>query len=134
MQLILPPKRKDSEVGLIPLINIVFLLLIFFMIAGSIAPSEVLSVEPPISSSDSEQVSTEINIVVSATGVVAINNTAVERAAIVTKLKQLQQETNGDPLVLLKADRNLASGELQNLLQILRKAGVSQLELATRRR
>lgn len=41
------PHRRAAEIGLIPLINVVFLLLVFFMIAGRIGPPDGLDVEPP---------------------------------------------------------------------------------------
>lgn len=42
----------NPDDNLIPLINIVFLLLIFFMVAGQIAPQQDMTIDPPESASE----------------------------------------------------------------------------------
>ncbi|WP_128571866.1 ExbD/TolR family protein [Ectothiorhodospira haloalkaliphila] len=48
------PQREADENHLIPLINIVFLLLIFFMVAGALSSQDVFDVEAPDSSIEEE--------------------------------------------------------------------------------
>ena len=55
------PKKAVQQNSQLPLINIVFLMLIFFLLAGTIAPAYELDVAPPSaqqSPSDSPQGST----------------------------------------------------------------------------
>jgi biopolymer transport protein ExbD len=40
-------KKNDSDDNLIPLINVVFLMLIFFMVAGQIQKSDAIKLQPP---------------------------------------------------------------------------------------
>jgi len=47
-----PERRPDpTEERVLPLINVVFLLLIFFMLAGSLSVTEPFDIEPPASQS-----------------------------------------------------------------------------------
>ena len=45
-------RPKTSEEGVLPLINVVFLLLIFFMLAGRLASVDPFRTEPPLSASE----------------------------------------------------------------------------------
>ena len=47
-------RALDSDAGILPLINVVFLLLIFFMIAGQLAEQAPFEVEPPASDAEAE--------------------------------------------------------------------------------
>ncbi len=46
MDIVTNTSRASKELDLIPLINIVFLILIFFMLTGSITATDPLAVEP----------------------------------------------------------------------------------------
>ena len=47
-----PPRPRNEDERILPLINVVFLLLIFFMLAGRLSASDPFQVEPPRSSAD----------------------------------------------------------------------------------
>lgn len=51
MQIQIPPRRTRGE-SIIPMINVVFLLLIFFLLTAQIAPSTPFPLSPPDSRSD----------------------------------------------------------------------------------
>lgn len=51
MRFDLPPTRRQGE-NIVPMINVVFLLLIFFLMTAHIAPPVPLELETPISTSD----------------------------------------------------------------------------------
>jgi biopolymer transport protein ExbD len=53
MQFSEPPRKTPSE-NLLPMINVVFLLLIFFLIAATLAPPEPFAVTPPTAASGGE--------------------------------------------------------------------------------
>ena len=51
MRIDMPPRRPRGE-SIIPMINVVFLLLIFFLLTAQIAPSTPFPLTPPDSASD----------------------------------------------------------------------------------
>lgn len=51
MQIDMPPRKPRAE-SIIPMINVVFLLLIFFLLTAQIAPPTPFEIEPPASQSD----------------------------------------------------------------------------------
>jgi len=123
--------RIHSHLDIAPLIDIVFLLLVFFMLTSTFIVPEAIELELPESSS-AQQVSDITPIVVSLdqTGQLALNDERVEleqlRAVIEPLIKQ-----NADAPITLKSD---ASTRVQQLLQVMdeiRAAGGTDVALAT---
>ena len=46
------PTRRDRPESIVPMINVVFLLLVFFLMTATIAPAEPFAVTPPASRAD----------------------------------------------------------------------------------
>lgn len=77
-------RANNGDDNLVPLINIVFLMLIFFMVAGQISKSDAIKVEPPASISQQPLTETEpLDIIASAEGEIYIEDRAL-------RLDQLQ--------------------------------------------
>lgn len=66
------PRRKPRGESIIPMINVVFLLLIFFLLTAQISPSTPFPVTPPDSRSDLRTQAQDV-LYVSATGELAWN-------------------------------------------------------------
>ncbi|RFA24656.1 hypothetical protein CAI21_20795 [Alkalilimnicola ehrlichii] len=130
MKLPAPPTRKDSDDHLIPLINIVFLLLIFFMLAGALSRPEPFSVEPPYSDEGQAATVDEWVLSVAADGRFALDGEELLRDAVIDRIEQ--RTRNGDDLrIKLRADADLNAELLLPLFDDLRDAGVERLTLLT---
>lgn len=128
-------KKPSQDDNLIPLINIVFLMLIFFMVAGHISPSDPLTVQPPTSSSETPESEKPLVLVVSTDGQIAFDQvilTKQELAAQITSKFEAAEDKNSFNL-LVKVDANLAVEELQSILQIIKKTGLKRVALATQK-
>jgi biopolymer transport protein ExbD len=130
--------RIDSDQGykepsVVPLVNIVFLLLIFFMLLGRITSPEVLDVRPPASTSGA-QIDTrrDILILVSNDGRLALNDDEIEQDLLLSAVAKLLDE---EPAirVRIKADAGLDAVTLIRLMEHLKEAGVKRLLLLTER-
>lgn len=118
--------------NMIPLINIVFLMLIFFMIAGQLS-SEPLKIQAPTSQQQSTLQEHDAILFVSAKGRLALNDVFLEVSALTEILKQKIAETNDIQSfkLLVKADAAVPASELTDLLKQVRAAGVLKVSLAT---
>lgn len=125
----LPPRRRraNSDDGMIPLINIVFLLLVFFMVAGKVAQQDAADFDAPDSVSQMPLAEAPHTLLVSADArlwldgeaLLQLDGEALTRAGI-----------DAGQRLVLKADANLPARRLDHLLQVLRSAGLRQVELA----
>lgn len=124
-------RRKNSEDPILPLVNIVFLLLIFFMVSGQFKKSDPFALTPPESTSTRETALQDAIIHLSRDGRLALQNAEISRSDLKTRLKAYLAENPNAP-VRLKVDRNHKAGEVLTLLLTLREAGLDKVFLLTK--
>ena len=112
---------------LLPLINVVFLLLIFFMLVGAIAVPERLDVLPPSSVSAFRPNEVGMDIVIDQHGDVLLDDEIVTMERLVSTLSGEEAPDRIRP----KADANLEANGILDVLDILRDAGVAHVQLVT---
>ena len=126
-----PDRRPDqSEERILPLINVVFLLLIFFMIAGSLTVTEPFEVEPPSSQSEGIHEPDSLVILMGQDGRFALNNQVLSEAELLTQV-EARVKHQPQTQITLKADGQLPGNQLVRFTQELYEAGVEQLRLLT---
>lgn len=119
-------RRIDDKI--IPMINIIFLLLMFFLIVGNISELVDEDVVPPRSTSNTLSTSAGTEWLLTRDGVVVLDGQAVGLSQLAARL-----EVAG-PLperIILRADGNANSGALMPLMELLRKHGVETISLVT---
>ncbi|TQS71498.1 biopolymer transporter ExbD [Rhodobacteraceae bacterium] len=140
MQFDTPPKRT-SNASLLPMINVVFLLLIFFLISAKLAPPEPFPTEPPKSVAEAEA-DGEFTVHLGAQGQLGFRADVVEpdgdTAALIEALQSARTEfcASADcgataPKLMLRADQHVPAQRLAALLPKLGQAGFARVELVT---
>ena len=76
------PEPADETDPILPLINVVFLLLIFFIMTGALHAVDFFAVDPPVSASETHTALDDTVILVSDDGRLAIGNVAVNEDAL----------------------------------------------------
>ena len=121
-------RRRSSDERILPLVNIVFLLLVFFMLAGRIAAVDPFLVEPPRSTARDHAPEADIVVLLDAEGRLALDDTPLDAAAL--KQEITRRLSNGTaPRVRFKADGNAESTGAVAVMELLREAGVDRLTL-----
>lgn len=128
MKLSIPPAKR-TRIEMIPLIDIVFLLLVFFIYAMlSMAVHRGLSISLPDSSTATVGKDLPISISIKGDGSVFIDKSPVDMAALTDVLSRMTRGKE-DPGVLLFADRGLSYQRLFDVLDKIRTAGISHISL-----
>ncbi|MCP5143516.1 MAG: biopolymer transporter ExbD [Gammaproteobacteria bacterium] len=111
-------RRRSIDENVTPLINIVFLLLVFFIIAGNIAPPATLAIDLPTSQSQRPTEGNAITIELAADGGMAMDGVDIT-------LDELADGFMGTrtTAITLKADANVPYATLAPVLSALRHAG-----------
>ncbi len=125
--------RIHSHLDIAPLIDIVFLLLVFFMLTSTFLVPEAVELELPESSSAEQVETTPVTVSLDDQGRLALNGEPIERERLRPALEALLKR-DADAPVTLKSD---ARTELQELLEIMdeiRAAGGDSVALATMRK
>ncbi len=123
--------KAMGDERILPLINIVFLLLIFFMIAGRLTVTDPFDIEPARSASDGSDVRTEALVLVDASGHLAFDGEVVTQAVLVAEISERVRQVGNDLVVRLKADGRADATSIVAVMELLRDAGVEKLKLLT---
>ena len=126
------PRPRTDEERILPLINIVFLLLIFFMLAGRLATSDPFHVEPARPSSEAPAETPEMLVLVGADGQLALDGDILDEAALGAAVATRLGKTGGaGTRIRLKADGGAPAVRVVAVMELLREAGVEKLSLLT---
>ena len=131
MNILTKQKKRARSPNLVPLINIVFLLLIFFMLTGTLKRSDIFDISPPESSTGADAEAPELVLLISKSNKLALNNQNIEFSELNTKLLNIIQEY---PIqeILIKADGKASSGTLSKVINIMREAGIKRAAIVTK--
>ncbi|MEH6500455.1 MAG: biopolymer transporter ExbD [Pseudoalteromonas distincta] len=129
-------KTEEASVNLTPLIDVVFLLLIFFMVSTTFTRETQLKLDLPqaasgeqIDSSDAQQ----IELIISASGDIAVNGMALAATSLDSLKTALQRESAGDnslPLIIT-ADAQTPHQAVIMAMDAAGQLGFSRLRLTT---
>ncbi len=119
---------KKGQLDIAPLIDIVFLLLIFFMLTSNFIFQPGIKVKLP-KAITSEVISSE-NLVITVSGqdLLFLNESPITINDLVTHLKQAADEKKS---LLLKADTSASLGRVVEIWDLCRELGIPQINIAT---
>ncbi|HTZ10936.1 MAG TPA: biopolymer transporter ExbD [Candidatus Margulisiibacteriota bacterium] len=116
------------QIDIAPLINIVFLLLMFFMLTSSFIAQPGIAVNLPRAVT-SEAVSLKnVEISVTAENATYLNGKAVTNQELSRLLKGLGKR--GQP-ILIKSDRKVSLGKVVEIWDLARDSGIREINIAT---
>ncbi len=125
-----PPRRGENDDRVLPLINVVFLLLVFFMLAGRLSSSDPIVVEPPESASEGPVADEPIIVYLAADGRMALGDGPVARDRLAAGLRE-QIHAAPDARVQVKADARVEAMRVVEIMGLLRDTGVKKVSLLT---
>ncbi len=124
-------RRSRHQLNLTPLIDIVFLLLVFFMLTAHFVDDESISIElPTADSAVSRDQPTTLEVQMDAAGNIQLNGNTVAATELEEKLRQalLQQK---EKWVTLRGDQAAGLGAAVNILDAARRAGADAVDIIT---
>ncbi len=134
-----PPSNKDIDVNLTPLIDVVFLLLIFFMVSTTFVKESKIDLTLPEASANLKQETIDrIDVAVDRKGTVYVNEQALINSQTTTIRKALADarrdlETD-DPVVVISADSGATHQHVIDVMDAARQAGLFRVTFPTRTR
>ena len=121
---------KRTRIEVIPMIDTMFFLLVFFMLS-SLALTRINTLPVNLQAAAGEQVGTTppVAITISAQGEYFVNNDRVTEEDFVERLRSALP--NEEVTVLINADANAPNGQVIKAMDLARSAGVKKFDLAT---
>ena len=122
--------RARHGINMVPLINIVFLLLIFFMLSTTLVAPDKIPIEAPESESSDEQKDAGLTITISDKGKLYLEEKMTTLEEISNNFNE-SIKTGKNLNVLIRADANSKSESVISVLQEARISGIKNVALAT---
>lgn len=123
-------ERYQIQAPLTSLIDIVFMLLIYFLLTTNFMVDEGIKVKLPQAKASAPQVQKEITIYVDEEGQAYLMDKPVELDKLYTRLRNMIG-SDTDRLVVVKSDRRVILNKAVKVMDIAKAAGAGRLCLAT---
>lgn len=127
------PQRKGRGliINVTSLIDVMFLLLIFFMVSSTFKNQPAINIVLPRAATATETPVTPTVIYLTRDGDIYVNDVQVTRENLPARLRRLQADTGQDSIVL-RGDAHVEYGEAIGLVDVLRKNGFTRLNISVR--
>lgn len=120
---------EAAEINLTPLIDIVFILLIFFLVTTTFIRDAGVEIQRPAARSAQPTPTTAMLLAIRANGELWMERRPVDIRSLPAELQRLRAD-KPNPAVIIQADRNANVGLLVRVMDQVRQAGISDISLA----
>ena len=121
--------EDENAIDLTPMLDVVFIMLIFFIVTATFVKEAGVDVERPLASTAERQDLANILIAITEEDDIWIDGNRVDERDLATLIKRLHAE-NPQGSVVVQADRESTHKKLKVVLDAVQKAGVPQVAVA----
>ena len=122
-------RKSESEVNLTPMLDVVFIMLIFFIVTASFVKESGIEISRPGASTAVRKEKGNILIAISANDQIWMNRRQVDPRALRANIERAHAE-NPQGAVIIQADKEAKTGLLVQVMDAARSAGVKDISLA----
>jgi biopolymer transport protein ExbD len=123
-------EKGQKEINITPLVDMVFLLLVFFMLTSSFIVMPGIKINLPKAVTSEVIKEKNIIITVNSDNVIYLNEKPITEPELTEYLKEVVDSGKKTPL-LIKADKDTQLGSVVKVWDICRNVGVTQINIAT---
>ena len=121
----------NNDLNLTPLIDAVFLLLVFFMVTSVFIQATQLKIELPVAVNyDQIDQEKKLNLLISAEGQLEFNSQLVSMGQLATLIEN-ERLRSGSGTLIVTADSQTPHGFVLDAMEVAIQAGVSKIDLET---
>jgi biopolymer transport protein ExbD len=127
---ILGSEEEDNEINLTPMLDVVFIMLIFFIVTASFIKEAGIQVERPDTTTADKQEDAAILIAISANDEIWIDRKETDPRAVRGMIERLHAE-NPKGSIVIQADEESTNEMLVIVMEAAKQAGVANIAIAT---
>jgi biopolymer transport protein ExbD len=129
MKLLEKPPKKIA-LNITPLIDVLFILIIFFTVSSTFLEQPGIELKLPDAESSESHTTPKVIIFIDETENVFLNNTIVPLDTLVARVGRLLTQQS-DKSVVLRADEGVSHGLVINIMDRLRRSGIYKIVVST---
>ena len=122
-------RKSESEVNLTPMLDVVFIMLIFFIVTASFVKESGIDISRPGAATAVRKERGNILIAITANDQIWVNRRQVDPRALRANIERMHAE-NPQGSVVIQADKDAKTGLLVKVMDAARLAGVKSVSLA----
>ncbi|GHB78271.1 biopolymer transporter ExbD [Psychrosphaera saromensis] len=123
----------DAAIDMTPMLDIVFIMLIFFIVTTSFVKEAGIDVLKPKAAQASSKPSANIFIAIRANGEVWMDKSAVDIERVGARLESMLAEQPTD-IVIIQADEDAKHGVVVEVMDAIKAAGIDKISIAAEKK
>ena len=121
-------RQSEASVDLTPMLDVVFILLIFFIVTSNFIQEETLGLEGPPPPGPSKSLESSIVIYVDSDNLIRVNGRLTQLGGVRANLERLRAESP-DSALLIQAHANASSGTVIRLRDLAYSANMDRVNI-----
>ncbi|MGL4446787.1 ExbD/TolR family protein [Shewanella sp.] len=120
---------EEAQIDMTPMLDIVFIMLIFFIVTTSFVKPSGLDYNKPKASQATSKPSSNIFIGVSKTGIIMMENRQVDIERVTANVERMLAEAP-EAAVMIQADKDTQHGLVIKVLDQVKAAGIDKISVS----
>ena len=123
---------EDSDINLTPMLDVVFIMLIFFIVTATFIKQPGTEVSRPDALTSVQKPTVSVLVAINSAGEIWVDKKRVDAAAVGAMIERLHTENPRGGLVL-QADRKAKYEQVKAVLDAARRVGLTEVAISTER-
>ncbi len=124
-------RKNNTLIDMTPIIDVVFQLLIFFMLTSTFIKASAINVDLPKAKTSDVQASRDAVITVYKNGNITLNDKSINNIDNLTALIKEMYNSNNELVVVIQSDKDVPYGIVIQIMDIVRQTGIKKMSLST---
>lgn len=123
--------KEETEINLTPMLDVVFIMLIFFIVTTSFVKETGIEVNRPSAKSAKSKSKANILIAIRNNNEIWIDKRMVDIRSVRANIERLKAENNNEGSVVIQSDSESKTGVLVKVMDQVRLAGIFNISIST---
>ncbi len=123
--------KPKINIDITPLVDVVFILLIFFMVTSTFLELPGMKLDLPSAQTSKGQSAKELTLFLTKKGNILLGKESVSLKQLPQRLKAALKEQKAKKALVIKGDKDVAYGRVVRVMDIAKAAGVKKMVIAT---
>ena len=129
-----PQRKEETEVNITPLIDVVFLLLIFFMVSTTFERHSEIKITLPRASEDQVETKSDVvTVTIDANELIYVDDRPLANSRLTTIREAIRSSMQvlDEPAVVINADAGTSHQSVIRIMDVARQLGLVKITFAT---
>ncbi len=124
-------KTEDAQIDLTPMLDIVFILLIFFIVTSTSVYESSLDINRPFAKNAAQEKRIAVSVMITEQNHIYINNQRIDEKRVRVMIKKIKNRNSATSL-LIQADEKALNGTIIKVIDAAKEVGIEQVALAAK--